>query len=290
MSRQGCWDVLLRDEGEHRTAEQLEAVADLALVAEVGRDAHRENLRVGDVLCFPLMIGTRPVGIIQVHDVPALSPGDCRALEAAASMAAIAIRNVQSMIETRENSVRDALTGCFNRAHALETLNAELRRARRGKIPLSLVMFDIDDFKRVNDSYGHAMGDHMLTEVGRRLAEVLRTSDLKCRYGGDEFLVILPDTPAAGARHVAESIRNAMSHIALTVGDANVAVTVSVGVATSEGEERDAQFFVALVDKALYRAKQTGRDRVCDTDVRDAATATPCGSRRQLTNLLILNS
>jgi diguanylate cyclase (GGDEF)-like protein len=270
ISRQGCWDVLLRDEGEHRTVEQLETVADRALVEEVGRDAHRENLRVGDVLCFPLMIGVRPVGIIQVHDVPALSPGDCRALEAAASMAAIAIRNVQSMIETRENSVRDGLTGCFNRAHALETLNAELRRARRGKIPLSLVMFDIDDFKRVNDSYGHATGDHMLTEVGRRLAEVLRTSDLKCRYGGDEFLVILPDTPAAGARHVAESIRNAMSHIALTIGDANVAVTVSVGVATSEGEERDAQFFVALVDKALYRAKQTGRDRVCDTDVRAA--------------------
>jgi len=132
ISRQGCWDVLLRDPGEHRTAEQLEAVADGAMVAEVGRDAHRENLRVGDVLCFPLMIGTRPVGIIEVHDVPALSPGDCRALEAAASMAAIAIRNVQSLLETRENSVRDGLTGCFNRAHALETLNAELRRARRG--------------------------------------------------------------------------------------------------------------------------------------------------------------
>ena len=278
ISRQGCWDVLLRDEGEHRTAEQLEAVADLALVADAGRDAHRENLRVGDVLCFPLMIGARPVGIIQVHDVPALSPGDCRALEAAASMAAIAIRNVQSLLETRENSVRDGLTGCFNRAHALETLNAELRRARRGPIPLSLVMFDIDDFKRVNDSYGHVTGDNMLAEVGRRLADVLRTSDLKCRYGGDEFLVILPDTPAAGARHVAESIRDAMSHIAVTIGDASVAVTVSVGVATAQGDERDAQFFVALADKALYRAKQTGRDHVCDAEVRTVAPLRLAGS------------
>ena len=278
ISRQGCWDVLLRDEGEHRTTEQLEAVADLALVADAGRDAHRENLRVGDVLCFPLMIGARPVGIIQVHDVPALSPGDCRALEAAASMAAIAIRNVQSLIETRENSVRDGLTGCFNRAHSLDTLNAELRRARRGPIPLSLVMFDIDDFKRVNDSYGHVTGDNMLAEVGRRLADVLRTSDLKCRYGGDEFLVILPDTPAAGARHVAESIRDAMSHIGVTIGDASVAVTVSVGVATAQGDERDAQFFVALADKALYRAKQTGRDRVCDAEVRTVAPLRLAGS------------
>jgi diguanylate cyclase (GGDEF)-like protein len=266
ICHQGCWDVLVRDADEHRTAEQLEGVAERALLAQVGRDAHRENLRVDDVLCFPLMIGERPVGIIQVRDTAALSPGDCRALEAAASMAAIAIRNVQTIIETRETSVRDGLTGCFNRAHALETLNAELRRARRGSLPLSMVMFDIDEFKQVNDSYGHLTGDHMLAEVGQRLGEVLRTSDVKCRYGGDEFLVILPDTPAAGAKHVAESIRDAMSHISLQIADKNVTVTVSIGVATAKGDERDAQFFVALADRALYRAKQTGRNRVCDAD------------------------
>jgi diguanylate cyclase (GGDEF)-like protein len=186
-------------------------------------------------------------------------------------MAAIAIRNVQTFIETREHSVKDGLTGCFNRAHALETLNAEMRRARRGSLPLSMVMFDIDSFKQVNDSHGHLTGDHLLAEVGRRLSEVLRTSDIKCRYGGDEFLVILPDTPATGAHHVAESIRDAMSHIALAVGDITVAVTVSVGIATAKGDERDAQFFVALADRALYRAKQTGRDRVCDTDFNTPA-------------------
>jgi len=144
----------------------------------------------------------------------------------------------------------------------LETLNAELRRAQRAKTPLSMIMFDVDKFKAVNDSYGHLAGDQLLAEVGKRLAEQLRTSDVKCRYGGDEFLLILPDTPAGGARQVAESLRYELSRIALPAGDSEVTMTVSVGVVTTAKNELDAQAVIARADKALYRAKHAGRNRV----------------------------
>jgi diguanylate cyclase (GGDEF)-like protein len=179
---------------------------------------------------------------------------------------------MQTLIETRENSLRDGLTGCFNRAHGVETLNVELRRAQRAKTPLSMIMFDVDKFKAVNDSYGHLAGDQLLAEVGKRLAELLRTSDVKCRYGGDEFLLILPDTPAGGARQVAESLRYELSRISLPAGDAEVTMTVSVGVVTAAKNEIDAQALIARADKALYRAKHAGRNRVSIAEIDAAAS------------------
>ena len=166
------------------------------------------------------------------------------------------------------------MTGCFNRAHAIETLKAELRRAQRGRTPLSMIMFDIDKFKGVNDTYGHLAGDQLLAEVGRRLGETLRTSDVKCRYGGDEFLLILPDTPAAGARQLAESLRREMSHIALPTPEGELKATISLGVVTAAKDEMDAQAIIARADKALYRAKHGGRNRVYAGEPETAAPAT----------------
>jgi diguanylate cyclase (GGDEF)-like protein len=262
ICHQGCWDVLVRGVGDHRGPEVLEAIAERALRSGMMQPSGADVLRIEGLVCFPLLVGVHPVGIILVEDVPALALDDGRALEAAAALAAISVRNVQTLIETRDHSLRDGLTGCFNRAHAFETLEGELRRARRGRAPLSMIMFDVDDFKRVNDSYGHLAGDHLLAEVGRRLADVLRTSDVKCRYGGDEFLLLLPDTPAEGAHQVAESIRHEMARIVLPAGDAEVRITVSVGVVTADDREQDAQAFIARADGALYHAKHAGRNRV----------------------------
>jgi diguanylate cyclase (GGDEF)-like protein len=258
ICHQGCWDVLVRAEDDHRPTEELESIAERALIAGAG--ANRTSF--DGVTCFPMMVGGRPVGMVMVDESPGLVEEDCRSLEAAAALSAISVRNIQTLIETRGNSLRDGLTGCFNRAHALDTLKGELRRAQRADAPLSTIMFDVDKFKQVNDTYGHLAGDHLLAEVGKRLGEVLRTSDVKCRYGGDEFLLILPDTPAAGARQLAESIRQEMSRTVLQAGEHDVNVTISVGVATAERAERDAQAFIARVDRALYRAKQAGRNRV----------------------------
>ena len=119
----------------------------------------------------------------------------------------MSVKNAQLFREVRENSVSDALTGCFTRGHALEVVDAELRRARRSQMPVSLIMFDLDHFKDVNDRHGHLCGDAVLSAVGKRMKEVLRGSDLKCRYGGEEFLVLLPETPLHGARRVADTLR-----------------------------------------------------------------------------------
>jgi diguanylate cyclase (GGDEF)-like protein len=268
ICHQGCWDVLVRGVDDHRATDDLESVAERALSAQVSGG---DIISVDGLACFPMLVGGMPVGMILIQETPALTDQECRALEAAAALGAISIRNMQTLIETRENSLRDALTGCFNRAHAVETLNAELRRAQRAKTPLSMIMFDVDKFKAVNDSYGHLAGDQLLAEVGKRLSEQLRTSDVKCRYGGDEFLLILPDTPAGGARQVAESLRYELSRISLPAGDGEVTMTVSVGVVTAAKNEIDAQAVIARADKALYRAKNAGRNRVYVAEM-DAST------------------
>lgn len=264
--QQGSWDVLVRDADDRRSSDQLESIAQRALAGGAARTSDSDSVRIDGMVCFPMMVGAHPVGVILVSDGPDLSQQDWRALEAAAALAAISVRNVQTLVEMRETSLRDGLTGCFNRAHALETLKGELRRAQRAGSPLSMVMFDVDEFKRVNDTHGHLAGDQLLAEVGKRLGNVLRTSDVKCRYGGDEFLIILPETPPAGARQVAESIRLEMSRIVLRAGDGEIRVTVSVGVSTADRDERNAPSFVGQADRALYRAKHEGRDRVCSAD------------------------
>ena len=271
ICHQGCWDVLVRGVDDHRAPEDLESVAERALATQI---TGSDTIRIDGLACFPMLVGGKPVGMLLVKETPALSWQDCRALDAAAALGAISVRNMQTLIETRENSLRDSLTGCFNRAHAIETLKAELRRAQRGRTPLSMIMFDIDKFKGVNDTYGHLAGDQLLAEVGRRLGETLRTSDVKCRYGGDEFLLILPDTPAAGARQLAESLRREMSHIALPTPEGELKATISLGVVTAAKDEMDAQAIIARADKALYRAKHGGRNRVYAGEPETAVPAT----------------
>ena len=159
------------------------------------------SLRAGQVLSgdghsyFPLRVGDSTLGVLVVASGSAGLMGNrWQKLEALAALVAIAINNVQLFREISERSMSDSLTGCFNHAHGLDMLDVEARRANRSRLPLSIIMFDIDHFKQVNDQHGHLCGDAVLVMVGRRLREFLRNSDMKCRYGGEEFLLILPDT------------------------------------------------------------------------------------------------
>ena len=145
-----------------------------------------------------------------------------RMLAAASALLAMSLKNAQLFREVRDNSVRDGLTGRVNRTHALEMIDTELRRARRSQRPLSLIMFDLDRFKDVNDHYGHLCGDAVLATVGRRTKEVLRGSDLKGRYGGEEFLVLLPETPLEGGKRVAEALRRDIADTAIPWGNDTV--------------------------------------------------------------------
>jgi diguanylate cyclase (GGDEF)-like protein len=172
------------------------------------------------------------------------------------------LRNAELFREVRENSLRDGLTGCFNRTHALEAIEVELQRSRRSHAPLSLIMFDIDHFKQINDSYGHLCGDAVLAAVGARIRDVLRGTDLTCRYGGEEFLIVLPETVREGAERVAEMLRAELANMALEWKDATIRVTASFGVTTRHPSELDAHALIGRADAALYQAKALGRNRV----------------------------
>jgi diguanylate cyclase (GGDEF)-like protein len=183
-------------------------------------------------------------------------------LSAGAALLAVSLKNSELFREVRENSVRDGLTGCFNRTHALEVLDHEVRRSRRSKLPLSLLMFDLDNFKGINDRHGHLCGDAVLAAVGATMKAELRGSDVKCRYGGDEFMVILPDTPIAGARQVSENLRRAIADHPVAWNNGQVIVTASFGITTVSGNEHDPLDAIARADTALYRAKQRGRNGI----------------------------
>jgi diguanylate cyclase (GGDEF)-like protein len=224
-------------------------------------------------VCFPMIVGGQPVGVIGVAPEPPVTEHQRIALAAAAALLGGALKNAELFEVVHENSVRDALTGCFNRQHALEIIDTELRRARRSKLPLALIMFDLDHFKDINDTYGHLCGDEVLSSVGQRMKTSLRGSDVKCRWGGEEFLVLLPDTDPSGAERVAEILRHDLEehpvkwHVA-DIHVADIAVTASFGLTSIVPGEMDATAIITRADAALYQAKEGGRNRVCVADSR----------------------
>ena len=212
---------------------------------------------------FPLIVGGKTMGVLGVRPQGGKLAADRRRiLEAASALLAVSVKNAQLFSEVRDNSVKDALTGCFTRAHSLDVIDAELRRARRSQTPVSLIMFDLDHFKDVNDRYGHLCGDAVLSAVGKRMKEVLRGSDLKCRYGGEEFLVLLPETPLHGARRVADTLRREIAERPIPWAGEGLTVTASFGLAQTLPGEVNVEAVIARADQALYRAKDDGRNCV----------------------------
>ena len=159
-------------------------------------------------------------------------------------------------------ATHDRLTGLWNRGTIIDHLNRELSRARRKQSPLTVLLADIDHFKKINDEHGHAMGDRVLCELGMRMKSVLREYDALGRYGGEEFLAVLPSADLDGARNVGERIRAAVSADAVSDRSDLVWTTTSVGVASVETAGYDADALVRAADAALYKAKASGRNQV----------------------------
>jgi diguanylate cyclase (GGDEF)-like protein len=179
------------------------------------------------------------------------------ALAAWASSAQLSL--MRELLLARRDASHDALTGLFNRRAADERLSRERARALRQHTPLSVLMLDIDHFKRINDRWGHAAGDGVLLALADVLRQELRVNDVGVRHGGEEFLLILPGTSPAQAFEAAERIRNEVARMPLPLECQNTSLTVSVGVATFDGRETD-DALIARADAALYRAKQSGRN------------------------------
>jgi diguanylate cyclase (GGDEF)-like protein len=257
------WQALA---GDTRGAEEVLRWADLAqelLASTPERAPGQQPQKTDSAIGFPLMVGGAAIGVLGVRPKNGLLPADRRrVIEAAASLLAVSVKNAQLFREVKDSSVKDTLTGCFTRSHAIDMIDAELRRARRSQTPVSIIMFDLDHFKDINDRYGHLAGDAVLNAIGKRIKEVLRGSDLKCRYGGEEFLVLLPETPLHGARRVAETLRREIAERPVPWAGEGLTITASFGLAQTMPGEVNVQAIISRADQALYRAKDDGRNCV----------------------------
>ena len=173
----------------------------------------------------------------------------------------LALANLRLREVLRGQSLRDPLTGLFNRRYMEESLERELRRAVRNNLSVALLMLDIDHFKRFNDTFGHQAGDTLLRALGDFLMKRTRGQDAACRYGGEEFALILSGTSSESAHKRAELLREELTHLTVEhAGQVLGSVTLSIGVAAFPGHDSSEEL-IRAADQALYRAKAEGRDR-----------------------------
>ena len=215
------------------------------------------------IVRVPLEAGGPIVGLLELADAGPEGGADRVVLELFASQAVTAIRLARAHETTRLGSIRDPLTGVANHGHFQETLYREISRHERRREKLSLLLVDLDDFKKVNDRFGHPVGDAVLKGVVARLLAAVREMDTVARYGGEEFGVILPETDAANAQRVAERLRAAVAASPVDAGLAGpLEVTASIGLAVYPDDATTKAGLVDGADKALYAAKRTGKNRV----------------------------
>jgi diguanylate cyclase (GGDEF)-like protein len=180
-----------------------------------------------------------------------------------AEQISLAIANVKLRDQLRDQSIRDVLTGLFNRRYMLETCRREFSRAARAGHNISILSIDVDHFKKYNDNHGHDAGDMVLRAVGNCLENLFRNEDIPCRFGGEEFVVVLPGADADAALRRAEQLRSKIEEIVVRYLEKNLPrITVSIGVAVFPGAGDNPHTVLKAADEALYRAKEKGRNRV----------------------------
>jgi len=232
-------------------------------------------------LCVPLIAQGKMLGLLHVQQLKmefrsSENPDSMESgLDLASTVAeevALALANLNLRETLQEQSIRDPLTGLHNRRFLEDSLIRELARAKRKTQPLSIILLDIDHFKRVNDTFGHGAGDMVLRRLGLVLQAYVRESDIACRVGGEEFSLLLPEGPLQIATQRAEDIRKAVNELTLKHEDQDLgAVTVSLGVATFPDHGTTADALIRAADQVLYDAKHRGRNRVVSASARKKA-------------------
>lgn len=226
--------------------------------------AHPVNIQ--SILIIPLLLREAIIGeIILANRIGAdgFTEDDEDVLLTFGFHASFALEKARFHQEVRQLATIDGLTGLYNHRTFQERLETEIERAKRFRSKFSLLMMDIDHFKKLNDTYGHSTGDEILKRVGCKILENIRNIDLAARYGGEEFAVILPETPLEGARITAERIRDTISDYRISQGENIISVTVSIGIATYPDNATTRKDLIERADSALYQAKRDGRNRVC---------------------------
>lgn len=227
-----------------------------------------------DHACIPIIAQSETVGILHlsggalgklVDDREESSHASTwrQIVSNAADNIGLAIVSLRLKEALEFQSVRDPLTGLYNRRHMEDSLKRELDRARRKGMPLGVAMMDLDHFKRLNDQYGHILGDQALRDAARIVTESLRSSDIACRFGGEEFLLIMPEASQSAVAARANEIRASLAGHEVSMGDQVYGgLTASFGVASTETCEHSSSALIRAADQALYEAKHAGRNRV----------------------------
>jgi diguanylate cyclase (GGDEF)-like protein len=213
-------------------------------------------------LCIPLLSFGEVMGILCLEsaNVNSFDSGDIPALESVADICANAIQNARYFEKVRHMAYVDGLTGIFNRRYFETRIEEEIERANRYKGAMSVIMFDIDHFKRLNDEFGHLLGDEVLRQVSNVFGQNLRKVDIACRFGGEEFAIIVPETTGEDAYAVADKLRKVISQTPFPGVPRSVTVTAGVASYPANGASRDD--LVKAADEALYAGKQAGRNTV----------------------------
>lgn len=226
---------------------------------------HIKQVAEGGSICLPMLAHGETIGMFFVagNALDSLSQRRQTLVRTLSEQTSLAIANLRLQDKLRQQSVRDPLTQLFNRRYLQETLEREISRAKRNRLQLCVLVLDIDHFKKFNDTFGHDAGDALLTHFGRMLTANVRAEDIVCRYGGEEFVVVLPDTNAQNALARAKMLCALTRKLSIkmdkqTLGD----ITVSIGLAMYPDDGMTPEQLFTLADEALYRAKHNGRDQV----------------------------
>jgi diguanylate cyclase (GGDEF)-like protein len=224
----------------------------------------RDHVPAEVAVVAPLDFGEGDAGLLilgrRMTDAP-YEAHDLALLRALADSSAIALRNAELLDRLRAQATIDPLTGCHNRRGFDEILQMEVSRGKRYNRPLSLVLLDIDHFKRINDDFGHEVGDNALQRIGRAVRHTFRTTDSACRYGGEEFALIFPETPKDEGLKLAERLRVLVGSLPPNA-EVPRTLTASFGVACFPDDAESIPDLIRAADRALYQAKTNGRDRV----------------------------
>jgi len=225
----------------------------------------RSGFKTESIVCVPLVSKSRILGVIELINI-ARGNQEKKHLQLLSSLAdftAIAIENVRAVSHIRELSIVDDCTGLYNSRHMHALLETEIARATRYRTCFSVIFLDLDHFKDVNDAHGHLIGSGLLKEIGAVLKQNLRTVDWAIRYGGDEFVVILPHTGRSEAMLVALRLRKALNQATFFAREnLNIAITASFGVATFPDDANNKDEIIKMADQAMYRVKNSTRDGI----------------------------
>ena len=224
----------------------------------------KESVFIRSILCYPLMRRGERIGVIELINKAdgAFTREDQSLVEMMLNPLSIAVRSVNLFEDAERLTITDDLTKLYNYRYLMKYLEADVKRCLRYKKKVSLLFIDVDGFKRINDTFGHLVGSQALAEMGQVFKRIVRETDVVGRYGGDEFVIVLPETPLNGAMVIAERIRKKVEECEFVAQNLSIRLTVSLGVANCPKHTLTAEGLIKKADAAMYRAKELSKNSI----------------------------